>query len=229
MSSLWQTPDRRNTPVVARVGYELDSIYSNPAALDESLVRRSRDNLSVAVDLTRMPRQMTHPSGDGAAHLLDDLIDDFIPCVEQHFDVAPGPNALMGHSGGGYFSLYAALARPAVFNRIAAGHPVLFSYGLFGSLAASWARSSHAPRPRLFVGTGQLEPSEFVDDIHRFMDHLRATAPSGAHITSRVFDDETHSSGWRAIYTRGLRTVLGNFRPGETTATPTVTCVTRDT
>jgi pimeloyl-ACP methyl ester carboxylesterase len=108
--------------VVAGVDYELDSIYSNPAALDEFLVRRSRDNLSVAVDLTRMPRQMTHPSGDGAAHLLDDLVDDFIPCVEQHFDVAPGPNALMGHSGGGYFSLYAALARPAVFNRIAAGH-----------------------------------------------------------------------------------------------------------
>ena len=209
--------------LVVGVGYDLDPIYSNPTALNEFLIRRSRDNLAVTVDLTQMPRKMTRPSGGGAPNLLDGIVNTVIPAIEQRHQIAPGPHALLGHSGGGHFGLYAALARPDIFDRVVAGTPVLFSYELFQSLAASWAQTAEASRTQLFVGTGQLEPADYLDDIHRFIDHLHGMAPSEAHITSHVFDGETHNSVWPAVFARGLRTVLGDFRDGETSATPTVT------
>lgn len=210
-----QLTDELPPMCVVGVGYPLRSIYSNHAAFTQLLNRRSRDNLAVTVDLGRMPRKMTSPTGGGAPRLLDSLIEEIIPLVEQSLDVDPARHAIVGHSGGGHFALYAGLARPDVFSRVVAGTPVLFSYELFDVLATKWTTSVTASDTRLFVGTGELETPEQVDDIHRFVERLAASAPPGAQIASHTFESETHQSVWPAIFSRGLRVVLGPLRDGD--------------
>jgi hypothetical protein len=65
------------------------------------------------------------PTSGGAAAFLDALEHDLIPFIDRTYRTDPGDRALLGHSYGGLFALYALTQRPALFGRIVAASPVV--------------------------------------------------------------------------------------------------------
>jgi len=69
---------------------------------------------------THLPEE---PTSGGAAAFLDFLEKEIIPLVDRTYRTVPTDRALLGHSYGGLFALYALVERPGLFQRIIAASP----------------------------------------------------------------------------------------------------------
>ena len=106
-----------------------------------------------AHDFTPTPLAI-EPTSGGAAAFLDALEHDLIPLIDRTYRTDPGDRALLGHSYGGLFALYALTQRPALFGRIVAASPVAgWDHRLL--FAAARERLKNLPQPvRLDLSAG---------------------------------------------------------------------------
>lgn len=141
-----------------------------------------------------------------AADFLATVEDEIIPYVEREYRVDPTYRVLAGSSLGGLFTLYAALAKPGLFQAYIAPSPAVVWAGdwLFGYEEA-FAKSGRHLRGRLFMtGAGNEWPS-FLDGIRRFDARLRRRANPDLVYEFRIIDGERHAGTKAESYNRGVR------------------------
>ncbi len=140
-----------------------------------------------------MPGASNQGSVLGAAdRFLDFLADELLPQIDRTYRTRPY-RALVGHSLGGTFAVYALQNRPEVFNAFIAMSPALQIND--ESLVKNMAPflDSHASlQTDLYVTRGDepfLEPA-----ISKFINVLTTKAPAGFRVKSTLQKNEGHTS-----------------------------------
>lgn len=141
-----------------------------------------------------------------AADFLATIERKIIPFVEREYRADPSYRVLGGSSLGGLFTLYAAFARPGLFQAYIAPSPAVVwaDDWLFG-YEESFAKSGQSLRGRLFMtGAGEEWP-DFLNAIRRFDSRLRRRAYPDFVYEFRIVDGERHAGTKAESYNRGVR------------------------
>jgi predicted alpha/beta superfamily hydrolase len=154
------------------------------------------------------PKPDDGPSGH-APEFLTAIERDIIPLVERQYRVDPSYRVLGGSSLGGLFTLYAAIARPGLFQAYIAPSPaaVWANDWLFGYEDA-FAKAGGKLRGRLFMTGASDEQPSFLDGIRRFDERLRQRAYPDLAYAFRLVDGERHAGTKAESYNRGVRYAL---------------------
>lgn len=157
------------------------------------------------VDFTPTP-QPDWPGSGHAAEFLDFLEHELMPFIERTYHTSPTDRALLGHSLGGLFALYALEERPGLFRRIMSASPVAgWDHDLLIKTAAEKLKSLPGTvRLDLSAGDeGDLEKSLGAQtaDFARKLDALK---PANLDYRFTVYPGENHNSVRLASFPRGL-------------------------
>lgn len=151
-------------------------------------------------DFTPKPMANKRGSGGGAAFLAF-LERELIPWVERTYRTVPTDRAILGHSLGGLFALYAVGQRPALFQRVVAASPAWLPDNAEVIASLESLRSGGAP-VRLDISIGEEEPG--VANVAAFAARLdQARLPNLTHRFT-VYQGENHNSVRLASIPNGL-------------------------
>src|SRR5579883_1925491 len=120
-------------------------------------------------------RTKVEPTSGGAGAFLDFFEHDVIPLVDRTYRTVLSDRALLGHSYGGLFALYALEQRPALFQRIVAASPIVgWDDRLLFRIARERLRNLPAP-VRLDLSAGDEEPGPASDtaDFEKLLDQMK--------------------------------------------------------
>lgn len=210
--------------IIVGIGYDDVNLPWGPMRL------RMRDLAptpnSTPLPAVRAPEgvSMEMPEGGGAPALLDFITGSVKPFVEANYSADPTDSTLVGYSLGGLFALYTLFHRPGAFTRYLAGSPSIWWDDCRATRYEEEFAANHADLPaRVFMSIGSREeepeeakPARMVQNMLAMTESLRSRNYPGLHLTSHVFEDETHASGMFTAYARGLR-VLFEPPPGIAT------------
>lgn len=142
--------------------------------------------------------------GGGAAAFLDFFEHELIPFIDRTYRTNPADRALLGHSMGGKFALYALEQRPGLFQRIVAASPALFLDDPLMDNAARHALSAdHAP-VRLDLSVGSDDELGFTKTTSTFAKMLDELNPKGLDYRFTVYQGENHNSVRLVSFPAGL-------------------------
>ena len=102
-----------------------NSLYSKrmPPVITVNISHGTTNEMALRLrDFTPI-RVANEPGSGGAPLFLEFFEKDVVPFVERTYRTIPTDRALLGHSLGGLFALYALEHRPALFQRIVAASP----------------------------------------------------------------------------------------------------------
>lgn len=131
------------------------------------------------------------PGSGGGAAFLDFLEHEAIPFIDRTYRTVPTDRALLGHSLGGLFVLYALEHRPNLFQRLIAASPAIgwdhrILFGAFEHL-------KQLPAPvRLDLSVGGDEGLR--DDVTAFAKLLDNTKPANLDYRFTIYPGENHDS-----------------------------------
>jgi predicted alpha/beta superfamily hydrolase len=145
------------------------------------------------------------PQTGNAPNFLAFIKRDLIPFVDSHYRTT-SDRALMGHSAGGLFGMYALLHEPSLFNRYVMASPSL-GYDLPSLEQDEKASSSTHPQSKVevFMSLGGLEGAK-VPVFQEFAATLRRDHPD-IDLETHVVVDAGHASSQAESYLLGLRTI----------------------
>jgi hypothetical protein len=145
------------------------------------------------------------PGAGGAPAFLDFLEQELIPFVDKTYRTTPADRALLGHSFGGLFALYALQQRPALFQRIVAASPVISRDGK--QFVAPDQLRAFDPPVRLDLSVGADEPlARQVTDYAAQLDRLK---PRNLTYRFTSYPNEEHNSMRLPAFPAGLYWVYG--------------------
>jgi len=150
--------------------------------------------------------------GGGAAAFLDFLEHELIPFIDRTYRTNPSDRALLGHSMGGKFALYALEQRPGLFQRIVAASPALFADDPLMDNAARHALSALPAPVRLDLSVGSDDELGFTKTTTAFAHMLDELKPKGLDYRFTVYPRENHNSVRLASFPAGLYWV---YRPAN--------------
>ncbi len=151
-----------------------------------------------------------HPGSGGAAEFLAFLEKELVPYIDRTFRTNPADRALLGHSYGGLFGVYAWLERPALFQRIVAASPSLrWDDECLTKLAAARLAQQEFPS-RLDLSMGSAEDPEAIAAVQRFAALLEKSPPRSGTWDFTLYPGENHTSVKPLSLTHGLAWV---YRP----------------
>ncbi|WP_238946184.1 alpha/beta hydrolase [Vandammella animalimorsus] len=208
------------------VGYEGDGL------LDEQA--RAEDYTPPAPDLSNTGDRRAQRQG-GAERFLQFLHQELQPTVAQAYPVDAGRQALLGHSYGGLFALYALLqGSPGWQTYIASSPSIWWNQGHIHQLRAQFAeqqaqRAAHAPRwLQLSIGEYEQTPSPLidaqsprarmmqqrgqVDQARQFVQALQRDAVPQLSIDFRHYPQATHATAALHALIDGLRFASASWR-----------------
>ncbi|MEO8110812.1 MAG: alpha/beta hydrolase-fold protein [Ginsengibacter sp.] len=143
------------------------------------------------------------PSG-GASNFLIMLEKDVIPLVEHTYKTNK-ERGLFGHSLGGLFVAYCLLTKPALFQKYSINSPsIWWNNSEMVAVADSVAKRNPNIEASIFISAGSLEGDFMIAPVNQFLQSLKNNF-SKLHITSKIFEDETHLSVVPAASSRTLR------------------------
>lgn len=145
------------------------------------------------------------PGSGGAAEFLAFIEHELIPLVDKAYRSDVTDRALLGHSHGGLFAIYAMQQRPTLFQRIVSVSPTvgwdenrLFAPERFKAMASP-------VRLDLSVGTDE----KFDREVTEFAAQLDRLKPRGLTFRFTVYPNEEHNSMRLAAIPAGLYWVYG--------------------
>lgn len=201
----WQLPRL----ILVGIGYDTDE----PIQLART---RERDFLPTSSPKAR------HITGQAEAFLRF-IREELQPFINSNYRTDPGDRTYVGHSHGGLFGLYALFHQPDTFRRYVIGSPSLHHDDLITMDYERDYADFHDDLPvRLFLSVGAREEGDdpliqpefqFVTHVKTLAETLQARNYPGLHLTTRLFDDETHASVMPVTFSRGLRVVFA--KPGR--------------
>ena len=166
--------------IVVGIGYPLHELYGSE--FRHFIARRHYDFSPVADPVVERELESwlgldRVPTG-GARRFLQVIEQEVLPTVEAEYRACPGDRALLGHSAGGMFALYALWQEPRLFRRYVIGSPPLgWGEEALFALESDCARQHDSLPARVFVGIGGEEETEAtpldalvsVSAFHRFV------------------------------------------------------------
>ena len=131
------------------------------------------------------------PGSGGGAAFLDFLEHDIIPFTDRTYRTVPTDRALLGHSLGGLFVLYALEHRPGLFQRLIAASPAIAWDNRM--LFSAFEHLKQLPaQVRLDLSVGGDERSR--DDLAAFAKLLDTTKPANLDYRFTIYPGENHDS-----------------------------------
>ena len=189
--------------------FQNNSLYSKrmPPAIMVNISHGTTNYMALrARDFTPTRTAVEQGSG-GAPAFLEFLENDIIPFVERTYRTIPADRALLGHSYGGLFALYALEQRPALFQRIVAASPsVGWDNRLLFSARDRLKAISIPVRLDLSVGDDEWLKA----DVTAFAKLLDEVKPANVDYRFTVYRGENHDSVRLASFPAGLYWV---YRP----------------
>jgi predicted alpha/beta superfamily hydrolase len=161
------------------------------------------------MDLRRLDFTPTKVPGDeysgGADKFLAFMEEELIPYVDATYRTDRRDRALLGHSYGGLFAIYALLHQPGLFVRIVAASPSLGWDG--GSLirAAPSLLMQGKFKARVDFSYGSDESGEEkLESVQPFFWMLETSKPVGLDYRFTIYPGENHSSVRPSSFSSGL-------------------------
>jgi len=160
------------------------------------------------------------PAGDvqggGAPAFLDFILSQVKPFIESTYPAEPEDSTLVGYSLGGLFALYTLFHHTGAFNRYLVGSPSIWwdDCRVARDEEAFAAVQGDLPaRVFMSIGSREEEPEQakaakMVQNMGAMAAALRSRNYPNLHLTSHVFEDETHASGSFTAFARGLRVLF---------------------
>ncbi|WP_172425153.1 alpha/beta hydrolase [Vandammella animalimorsus] len=206
--------------------------YEGGGLLDEQA--RAEDYTPPAPDLSNTGDRRALRQG-GAERFLQFLHRELQPAVAQAYPVDAGRQALLGHSYGGLFALYALLqGSPGWQTYIASSPSIWWNQGHIHQLRAQFAarqaqRTAHAPRwLQLSIGEYEQTPSPLidaqsprarmmqqrgqVDQARQFVQALQRDAVPQLSIRFQHYPQATHATAALHALIDGLRFASASWR-----------------
>lgn len=145
------------------------------------------------------------PGSGGAPAFLEFMEQELIPFVDKTYRTNPADRALLGHSFGGLFALYALQQRPGLFQRIVAASPVISRDGK--QFVAPDQLKAFEPPVRLDISVGGDEfLAKQVTDYAAQLDRVK---PRGLTYRFTSYPSEEHNSMRLPAFPAGLYWVYG--------------------
>ena len=165
----------------------------------------------------------------GGAEFREFLDEELIPFIDETYSTVPGDRTYFGHSGGGFFGLYALLTRPAIFKNYVVSSPGVTYHGKapggihydndeFGlrmvrDFAAS-GQDLHGVRLYLSVGAEEEYESglanwRLTSSLQRLSNVFKETAIPGLEVMTEIIPEEGHITVWPIAFIHGIQTMFG--------------------
>lgn len=181
--------------IIVGIGWHIQSF-------DDWSVKRSRDFTPVAMDM--LPGSME----GGAANFLSFIETELLPLINANYRTDPSNQNIWGHSGGGFFVLYALLQKPKLFRGIVAGSPAIWSWSSgMTEIEKAFAESGKPLPVQVYMAFGALE-GDWVKPAEEFYNTLLSRNYGGLVLKYELLDDETHTSVMAPLFITGLRAIL---------------------
>ena len=166
------------------------------------------------MDLRRLDFTPTKVPGDdysgGADKFLAFMEEELIPYVDATYRTDRTDRALLGHSYGGLFAIYALLHQPDLFGRIVAASPSLGWDGGALIKAAPGLLMQGKFRTRIDFSYGSEElGEEKLESVQPFFWTLEALKPEGLDYRFTIYPGENHNSVRPNSFSGGLAWVYG--------------------
>jgi hypothetical protein len=186
-----------------------NNLYSNrmPPVIIVNVSHGDKNYMALrARDFTPTKTSQEATSG-GASSFLDFFERELIPFVDHTYRTVSTDRALLGHSYGGLFALYALEQRPGLFQRIVAASPIVgWDHRLLFSARDHLKAISAHVRLDLSVGDTQ----DATEDVAAFAKLLDEIKPANIDYRFTVYRGENHNSVRLASFPAGLSWV---YRP----------------
>ena len=207
--------------IVVGIGYPLHELCGSE--FKRLIVRRHFDFSPVADPaVERELQSWLHldrvPTG-GAGRFLQMIEQELLPMVEAEYRACPGDRALLGHSAGGMFALYALWQEPRFFRRFVIGSPPLgWGERVLFALESDYAREHDSLPARVFLGIGKEEESNAtpldalvsVSAFHRLITVMESRQYKELALASKAFEGQTHCTVAAPLFLEGLRYVFAS-------------------
>lgn len=191
---------------------------------------RTRDLTPTTGTLPPSPLPMDKHGMGGAPQLLETLVGEVFPAIEERYRSDADDRCLVGWSFGGLFALHALFNRPDAFSRYVLVSPsIWWSDQTILRDEEAYASSHDDLAAKVFACVGEREeaaisrmwpqvPTELgdfamgcrmVSALDELVMRLRSRHYPSLEITQQVFEDEHHMTVFPAALTRGLVALYG--------------------
>ena len=176
--------------LVIGIGYPSKEPFDMERRCHDFTLPVSEENLPPRPDGTPWP-----PNGK-ANDFLDFIEHELMPMVAKEWPINKSKQAIVGHSLGGLFTLYALCARPYLFTHIVAGSPsvwwannaVLKEIDRFSE---TWI-GNHAINLLLTIGANELP--DMLEGAEQAAERMKRLSDKNIHTDFVKFDEEDHVS-----------------------------------
>lgn len=146
-----------------------------------------------------------------ANEFLQGMREDILPFIDRTYKTT-ADRGIVGHSVGGLFVVYSLIHGQDLFNKYGVNSPSLFwnNNELIKDVELAFQTNKDV-KANVFVSYGALEPELIISSTQSFLkviERYRMENPKML-ITTKVFDEETHTSVIGASLTRTLKTLYG--------------------
>jgi predicted alpha/beta superfamily hydrolase len=212
---LYVTDANANFVVATQILWGLQAVHEVPQVLIVGIGYRtdSLAHLLRSRDLTPTPftfRNQKFGSGGGPL-FLKFMREELKPFIRKNYRVS-SEAAFAGYSYGALFGLYTLFHAPETFQRYFIGSPSLWYDSLITFKYEKQYASTHTDLPaKIFMSVGSLEEAiplaHMVTNMKKFADTLQSRHYPNLHLTTHVFEEEKHSTGGPAAFSRGMRVI----------------------
>lgn len=148
----------------------------------------------------------------GAGKFLEFIKQELIPTIESEFKADPKRRILAGHSGGGFFSAFALLKEPGLFESYIVASPSLWMHHKYVfNQEEEYARSHKKLPAKVYLYVGGLEESAdsfMVSNMVRFGAILEGRKYKGLSLVSKIFANQNHCEVVPLCFQAGLKMAL---------------------
>ncbi|MGI8601264.1 MAG: alpha/beta hydrolase [Chitinophagaceae bacterium] len=148
----------------------------------------------------------------GAPGYVNALRKDIIPFIDKQYRTN-NDRGISGHSLGGLFAAYCIFTAPDLFHRYGINSPSLWWNDLQMFKTEKSFSEQHQSLPvRVFLSVGELEGKSMTPVMTAFADSLKSRNYKDLHLTTHIFESETHMSVVPAMISRMLVVLYGKNR-----------------
>lgn len=204
-----QGPHRLEECVIIGIGYETDQPLDSQRRFFDYTVQADQEELP--------PRKVdtAWPATGGADLFLAFIESELKPLMEQLFPLNRERQTLIGHSLGGWFTLYAMLMQRGSFQSYAAGSPsIWWKQRYIVPMAQQLARACMQPSAdkqhvtNLYLVMGSEEKPHMLEDAEEMFELFSQKGINGVSVAYRCFEEEGHLSVIPAFLNYIVRSVL---------------------
>ena len=136
--------------------------------------------------------------------------EDLMLFLQGHYLVDLLDQGIAGCSFGGLFAAYCLFRHPGTFQRYLLCSPSLWwDEGVILEHERQFAETSTSLGARVFLSVGELDSERMVANVRLLDKTLRERSYKDLHLSTHIFEQETHVSVGAAALWRGLREVYG--------------------